>query len=173
MHRSSIRSWLLAAALLLGSAVAISQDTAALFAPVQGSATNGDVLTEDSCDVLATTKGKRAELREVPGMHVLDRTVGDPLVLTSTVEVKISAVVCWRSQARLAPNDYLVPHQTGVSLYIKTDTGKEAIDRTIALEKVSGSFRVRLLEGPAWSPAEEAEMERAIQLFVEQAAKAL
>jgi len=173
MHRSSIRSWLLAAALLLGSAVAISQDTAALFAPVQGSAINGDVLTEDSCDVLATTKGKRAELREVPGMHVLDRTVGDPLVLTSTVEVKISAVVCWRSQARLAPNDYLVPHQTGVSLYIKTDTGKEAIDRTIALEKVSGSFRVRLLEGPAWSPAEEAEMERAIQLFVEQAAKAL
>ena len=98
-------------------------------------------------------------------MHVLDRTVDDPLVLKSTPDVKISGVVCWRSEARLAPNDYPVPHTTGFSLYVKTDTGNEATDRTIALEKVSGSFGVRLLSGPAWSPAEENEMKQALTAY--------
>jgi hypothetical protein len=128
-------------------------------------AVSGAVLTEDSCEVSSTTIGKKPELREVPGMHVLDQTEDDPLVLTSTADVKISSVMCWRSEARLAPNDYLVPHKTGFPFYIKTDTGNEATDRTIVLEKVSGSFRVRLLSGPAWSPAEEDEMVQALTLF--------
>ena len=36
---------------------------------VTGAAINGDPLTEDSCEVLATTKGEKPGLREVPGMY--------------------------------------------------------------------------------------------------------
>jgi hypothetical protein len=92
-------------------------------------------------------------------------------VLHSSDDVKIKGVMCWRSEARLAANDYLVPHSTGVPLYIKTDTGDEAADRTIALEKVRGSFRVRLLSGPKWTPEEEKEVLQAVQLFITRAGK--
>jgi hypothetical protein len=154
-----------AAVLLILSPVANSQDAPVQQGQVRGVAVSGAVLTENSCEVSSTTIGKKPELREVPGMHVLDKTEADPLVLTSTTDVKISSVMCWRSEARLAPNDYLVPHKTGFPFYIKTDTGNEATDRAIVLEKIGGSFRVRLLSGPAWSPAEEDEMVRALTLF--------
>jgi hypothetical protein len=156
---------------LLGSATASAQDTDAEPTPVQGVAINGTDLVEDSCEVLASIKDQSPELREVPGMHVLGRVESNPLVLHSSDDVKIKGVMCWRSEARLAANDYLVPHSTGVPLYIKTDTGNEAADRTIALEKVSGSFRVRLLSGPKWTPEEEKEVLQAIQLFISRAGK--
>jgi len=151
---------------MFGAANALAQADG----PVTGPAINGDLLTEDSCEVLATSQGKSPELREVPGMHVLDRTEKNPFVVDSTPDVLISGVMCWRSEARLAPNDYLVGHKTGHHLYIKTDTGNEATDRTIALERVSGSFRVRLLSGPEWTKAEEEEMKTAIKLYIERTA---
>ena len=147
------------------NAVAGSQGAPVQPDQIRGVAVGGTELTEDSCEVLASTQGKKPELREVPGMHVLDRTEAAPLVLKSIPDVKISAIVCWRSEARLAPNDYLVPHSTGLPLYIKTDTGNEATDRTIALEIVSGSLRVHLVRGPAWSPAEGDEMKQALAVY--------
>jgi hypothetical protein len=150
---------------LLGSAAANAQNADAESTPVQGVAISGTDLTEDSCEVLSSTQGQRPELREVPGMHVLGRVETDPLVVHSTAEVQIKGVMCWRSEAKLAPNDYLVPHSTGIPLYIKTDTGNEATDRTIALEKINGGIRVRLLSGPHWTPAEEKEMVQAMTLY--------
>jgi hypothetical protein len=171
MNLSGKHHFMLCCLALLVSAPASSQDSESEPTPVQGVAISGTDLTEDSCEVLASTKGESPKLREVPGMHVLGRVETDPLVIHSTEDVKIKGVMCWRSEAKLAPNDYLVPHKTGVPFYIKTDTGNEAADRTIALEKVSGSFRVRLLSGPDWTPDEEKEMQQAIQLYIKRAAR--
>jgi hypothetical protein len=158
---------ILASVALLMSVPAISQDADASSIPVRGVAVSGADLTEDSCEVLATTTGQSPALREVPGLHVLGRVESDPLVIQSTPDVKISGVMCWRSEAKLAANDYLVPHVTGIPLYIKTDTGTESADRTIALEKVNGSFRVRLLSGPHLTPDERSEMVQAMTLYNE------
>jgi hypothetical protein len=157
--------FLLGYLLLLASATVTAQEPDTQSAPVQGLSIGGADLTEDSCEVLASINSQSPELREVPGMHVLGRVETDPLVIHSTDEVKIKGVMCWRSEAKLAPNDYLVPHKTGVPLYIKTDTGNDATDRTIALEEVNAGIRVRLLSGPKWKPAEEAEMLKAMALF--------
>ena len=100
-------------AIVLTSASANSQEPTVESAQVQGAGFNGAVLIEDSCEVLATTQGKSPELREVTGMHVLDRTEEKPLVLTSTPDVKISGVMCWRSEARLL--------QTIISFRIRQD----------------------------------------------------
>ncbi len=155
----------LSLAILLMTAAATAQESSKADSPVQGTAINGSVLTEDSCQVLASTNGQKPELRDVPGLHALDRNESRPLALASTPDTRNIGVVCWRSEARLAPNDYLVPAKAGVSLYIKTDTGNEATDRTIALEKVNGSYRVRLLHGPAWTSAEQQEMIDAMTNF--------
>ena len=165
MHHSPKCPLVVSCVVLLTCTTASSQESRTPATQVQGVAINGSVLTEDSCEVLASTKGNKRELREAPGLHVLDRTEANPPVIASTADVKISGVMCWRSEARLAPNDLLVPNASGISLYIKTDTGNQATDRTIALEKVNGSFRVRLLSGPDWTPAEEAEMIEAMTLF--------
>jgi hypothetical protein len=165
MHNSSKGHLALTCVVLLTSTSASSQESSAQVSQVQGVSIDGSVLSEDSCEVLASTKGQKPELREVPGMHVLDRIESQPLVVAPMAGVKISGIMCWRSEARLAPNDYLVPSTAGVPLYIKTDTGKQETDRTIALEKSGGSFRVRLLSGPDWTPAEEEEMKQAMTRF--------
>ena len=101
-----------------------------------------------------------------PGVHALGHTQESPLKLGTNADVKIMGLVCWRSEARLAPGDYLVPDKVGVPLFIKTDTGDEKKDRTITLEKAGGSPRVRLLAGPEWSKAEEEEVKKAIAEFM-------
>jgi len=172
MNATNSRNFLslLAGAGLLVSTAANSQEPQLQTNQVTGASINGVSLIEDSCEVLAAAQGQKAELREVPGLHVLDKTPENPLVLTPAPDVKISGIMCWRSEARLAPNDYLVPLKNGFSFYVKTDTGDESKDRTIALEKASGSFRVRLLSGPDWSASEEDEVQKAIQLYIERAA---
>ena len=165
MYHSPKCALVLSCVVLLPCTSASSQESSAPASQVRGVSINGSVLTEDSCEVLASTNGMKPELREVPGLHVLDRTEANPPAIASTADVKISGVMCWRSEARLAPNDLLVPNTTGLSLFIKTDTGNQATDRTIALEKMNGSFRVRLLSGPDWTPAEEDEMKEAMTRF--------
>lgn len=156
---------MLTCVVLFASVTANAQDSEAEPTSVQGIAIDGTDLTEDSCEVLSSAKGQKPELREVPGMHVLGRVASDPLKIHSTGEVTINGIMCWRSEAKLAPNDYLVPHSTGVPLFIKTDTGNESADRTIALEKINGSFRMRLLSGPELTPAEQKEMVVALNLY--------
>jgi hypothetical protein len=98
-------------------------------------------------------------------MHVIDRTPQEPLVLEATQGVQIDAIICWRSRASLAPNDYLVPLRSGYRLVIKTDLHDDKANRTISLEMAGGSLRVRLLAGPVWTRADEEEMKAAIELF--------
>jgi hypothetical protein len=153
---------------LLGGLVCIfllPVDATSADQPVTGKTFNGEAITEDECQVLASVKGAKPALRDAPGVHVLGHTAADPLVLASTPEVSIKGLGCWRSEARLAPDDYLVPDRIGVPLFIKTDTGDATKDRAITLEKAGGSYRVRLLAGPAWSKAEEAEMIKALGVF--------
>ena len=93
--------------------------------PAAGLTLDGEELVEEECQVLSTNEGEKPEIRDVPGMHVLDRSRENPLRLYSTDEVTINAVICWRSTARFGPNDYLVADSLDVPLYIKTDFEEE------------------------------------------------
>lgn len=68
------------AAIVLGLAAAASATGQADDA-VKGVALNGDALTEDSCEVLATTQGKDPELRAVPGMGSTVTSAGEAMRL--------------------------------------------------------------------------------------------
>jgi hypothetical protein len=143
-----------------------SEDPDAGFVPVQGVSIRGQVLTEIGCELLVTTSSGASELRQIPGMHVLGRERVDPLIPPSTSDLKVSAVSCWRSAARFASNDYLVPHVTGYPLFIKTYMGDQSPVRVNVLEKAGGSLRIRLVQGSDWTPTEESEMKEAIELFI-------
>jgi hypothetical protein len=86
------------------------------------------------------------------------------LTLFGVDGVTVNAVVCWRSEARLAEEDYLVP-EAGFALYVKTDYTNEAANRTLVLELADTSFRARLLSGPALSDAEKQEIQRLLSLY--------
>jgi hypothetical protein len=150
-----------------------SQVTEADLKPVHGFSVRGQALVEDECQIVSRTADQAAEIRGVPGMHVIDRTPQAPLVLTTTHDVQIDAIICWRSKALLAPNDYLVPLRSGYRLIIKTDLHDDKANRTISLERTEGSFRVRLLAGPTWTKADEEEMKAAIELFMAQGDKGI
>jgi hypothetical protein len=156
--------------MFITSTVTFSSDSSIDSSDVRGVSIGGRVLTEDSCELLLSAGGEKPELREAPGLHVLDRTSSRPLTIISSSQTKISGVVCWRSEATLAPNDYLVAMSTGLALYIKTDIGSQAVDRTIVLERINGMFGVRLLSGPPWSSTEERENGDAIKRFDQKAA---
>ena len=126
--------------------------------PVSGKTPDGGVINESTCGVLAAKSGLPADVYAVGGLHALGVTADKPLRVIQSSEMKIKGVVCWRSEARLVATDYLVPRQTGLPLYIKTDTEDEARNRTIVLELAGGSYRVRQLSGPEWSAVEEEEM---------------
>jgi hypothetical protein len=121
-------------------------------------------LSEESCSILASEKGEQPTLRDVPGLRILDRRPDNPLVISADDGITINAIVCWRSEARFADNDYLVS-EAGFPLYVKADFEDEAKNRTVLLERVSGAFRIRMLSGPTWSEAEKEEMGRFISLF--------
>ena len=121
-------------------------------------------LTEDSCPLLASDPGEKATLRDVPGLTVLDRPSDEPFVLFGIDEVRVKGVLCWRSEARLSRNDYVVP-AAGFPLYIKTDYDDEGQNRSIVLESTSAGFRVRLLSGPEWSDAERIEVRQLIAFY--------
>ena len=133
--------------------------------PLAGKTVSGDPITEDVCQILASTLGAKPELTDAPAVHALGHTEASPLKLATNADVKLMGLVCWRSEARLAPEDYLVPDKVGVPLFIKTDTGDERKDRTITLEKVGGYPRVRLLAGPEWTEAEKTEIKAAIAVY--------
>jgi hypothetical protein len=55
--------------------------------------------------------------------------------------------------------------EAGFPLYVKTDFEDEAANRTLSLELLDGSFRVRLLSGPALSDSENQEIQRLLSLY--------
>ena len=158
----------LAPVLALHVAPASSQVLPEELIPARGSTIDGVELVEDACQVLSTNEGEKPEIRDVPGMHVLNRNRDDPLRLYSTDDVTINAVICWRSIARFGPNDYLVPELLKVPLYVKTDFADEDTNRTMVLEKVGESFRVRLLSGPDLADWERENLVQAVRHFNQQ-----
>jgi len=155
-------------AVALPFAPAVSQVLPEELVPASGLTLDGVELVEDACQVLSTNEGERPEIRDVPGMHVLDKNRENPLRLYSTDEVTINAVICWRSAARFSSNDYLVAETLEVPLYIKTDFEEEDANRTMALEKVAGGFRVRLLSGPDLTESEREDLVQVVRHFNEQ-----
>lgn len=123
-----------------------------------------DPLTEDRCSVIATNTGEKPMVRDVPGLSVLDLDPSQPFPVFATDDVKLNGVMCWRSEARFSKNDYVVA-AAGLALYIKTDYEDESLNRSAVLENAGGSFRIRLLSGPAWTAAEKKEMIPLIRFF--------
>jgi hypothetical protein len=121
-------------------------------------------LSEDSCSLLMAQNGQQPALQAVLGLEVLSLRPDRPLAVVAPDGVKVNAVVCWRSEARFAENDYLVA-EAGFPFYVKTELEDETKDRTALLERVNGGFRIRLLSGPGWSKAEEDEMKQFIALY--------
>jgi len=132
------------------------------YGPVRGTAFDGSEIVEASCQVLATNDGEEPKLRPTSELYVLDRTEENPLVLTSTDDVELNGVVCWRSEAKFAATDYLIPDHLGIPFYVKTGDGNEETDRTIVLEKTGVGYRIRILSGPAFT---DEERKRAIDLI--------
>gem|GEM_PF-1479710 len=125
---------------------------------LKGVALDGTNIIEEECQVLSSNGDEVSTLREVPGMHVLNRTKEDPLVIFAIENVKIKGVVCWRSPAKFAENDFLVPENLGYPLYIKYESEQESQNRTFILEKIGGSFRIRLLSGPDITSQEKLDL---------------
>lgn len=142
-----------------------SRDPSENFVPARGQAFDGSELVENSCEVLATNEGEDPGLRSVPGMYVLGRSEDNPLVLMSTDDVKINGVVCWRSEAKFSATDYLIPERLEVPFYVKTESGDEATDRTVVLEKIGTSYRVRVLSGPLFTDSEKEAVIGLLQYF--------
>lgn len=121
-------------------------------------------LTEESCSVLAGKTGEKPDLREVPGLSVMSLRPDNPLVMKAADGIAISGIVCWRSEARLAENDYLVL-DAGFPLYLKTDFEDESRNRTLALERNGSAFRARLLDGPELTVQERGDIQNMIALY--------
>jgi hypothetical protein len=121
-------------------------------------------LTEESCSVLAGKTGEKPDLRDVPGLSVMSLRPDNPLVMKAADGIAISGIVCWRSEARLVENDYLVL-DAGFPLYIKAEFDDESRNRTLALERSGGTFRVRLLDGPALTGQEQGDFQNMIALY--------
>jgi hypothetical protein len=140
---------------------------AALISLLAGSfatATRGEPLTEDGCSAAVTERSNTEPwFEEVPGLSILRWNPAQPLRVRG-VTLEIKGILCWRSDARFAPNDYVVA-LAGLPLYVKTDFADATRNRTLVLEGTKAGFRVRLLSGPELSGAERDEMHRLIKHY--------
>lgn len=121
-------------------------------------------LTEDGCSILVTTDGLKPELHDVPGLSVLELRPEAPLSFELEEGVKVNAIVCWRSEAKLADHDDMVT-DAGFAFFVKTELEDASRDRTLVLERAGGSYRVRLASGPEWTDAERAEINDVLRLY--------
>jgi hypothetical protein len=117
------------------------------------------LLTEESCSVVAAAAGEKPALQNTTDFSVLSLRPNHPLPIKAAQGVTISAIVCWRSDVRLAENDYLVV-EAGFPLFIKETFDDESLDRTLVLERVGGQFRARLLSGQPFSADETHDVEK-------------
>jgi hypothetical protein len=121
-------------------------------------------LTEDGCSAAVTERNNTEPwFEEVPGLNILEWNPAQPLQVRG-LPLEIKGILCWRSDARFAPNDYVVA-LAGLPLYIKTDFMDAKRNRTLVLEFTRAGFRIRLLSGPELSRAEHDEMRKLIKHY--------
>ena len=121
--------------------------------PVRG------VLTEENCSVVAALAGEKPALQDGGDFSVLGMRPDHPLTVKTAEGVKVSGIVCWRSDVRLAENDYLVA-EAGFPLFIKETFDDQFLDRTLVLERVGDRFNARLLSGQPLSADETRDVEK-------------
>jgi hypothetical protein len=118
---------------------------------------HADPLTEDECSIISSSGGKPPVIGKVSGLSILNWRPEQHFKIVPPEGMTIHGVVCWRSEARLAKNDF-VPVEAGFPFYVKTETGDEKLDRTLVLELTGGSYRARLASGPDPSEEEKSEL---------------
>ena len=116
------------------------------------------LLTEEGCSVLAAAAGEKPALQDAADFSVLGLRPNHSLPIKAAQGVTISGIVCWRSDVRLAENDYLVV-EAGFPLFIKETFDDQSLDRTLVLERAGGKFNARLLSGQPFSADENHDVE--------------
>jgi hypothetical protein len=129
-----------------------------------GAAARPGMLTEQSCSVLAARTGEKPALQAIPGLSVLSLRPNHPLPVRAVDGATISGIVCWRSDVRLAENDYLVL-KAGVPLFIKETFDDEDLNRTLELVREGNAFRAKVVSGPALSADEERDTQKMIARY--------
>jgi hypothetical protein len=119
-------------------------------------------LTEDECQAVVEPADGPAEVRDLPGVVVLDEKATTPFVPPVLDDAKVKTIVCWRSQARFVQSDRRVP-DAGFKLAVKSRGEKDGEDRTLILEKMNGGYRIRALQGGAFTPAEQEQVVELLQ----------
>ena len=117
------------------------------------------LLTEEGCSVVAAAAGEKPALQDAANFSVLSLRPNHSLPIKPAQGVTISGIVCWRSDVRLAENDYLVV-EAGYPLFIKETFDDQSLDRTLLLERAGGRFNARLLSGQPFSADEAHDVER-------------
>ena len=129
---------------------------AALSMPVAALAADPKPLREDECQAVVETSKGPAEVRDLPGIVVLDDKAAGDFKLPSFPDATVKTIVCWRSAARFVPGDRRVS-DAGVRLAVKAQgAAKDGSDRALVLEKMNGGFRVRALQGGELTTEEQA-----------------
>jgi len=129
-----------------------------------GAAARPGMLIEESCSVLAAKAGEKPSLQAIPGFSVLSLHPDRPLPVTAADGATISGIVCWRSDMRLAENDYLVL-KAGFPLFIKETFDDEYLNRTLALVREGSAFRAKVVSGPELSADEERDNRQMIARY--------
>ena len=107
-------------------------------------------LIEASCSFMLSSGGEESTFVSVPGLSVLHPPASQPhLDVQLDPGASLDGVVCWRSMAKIGPNDDWVA-RTGVPLYVKED-GDDPESSVLVLELTQVGYRVRIVSGPELS----------------------
>jgi hypothetical protein len=120
-------------------------------------------LTERECHALVEPANGPAEVRELPGIVVLDEKAVTPFVPPQFPDAAaVRTIVCWRSVARFVLSDRRVA-DAGLRLAVKAQGVDGAPDRALVLEKMNNGFRIRALQGGAFTPVEQQQVVELLQ----------
>lgn len=120
-------------------------------------------LVEDGCGFVWAVDGGDAEVVEIPNLTILEASSEqETLSFEADEAIDILAVVCWRNTVIPAENDYKVV-EAGKPLYLKSPG--ENRERTAVVEKVGGGYRLRLIDGDAFTDDEREQVKAMIRRF--------
>jgi hypothetical protein len=119
-------------------------------------------LTERDCSAVVTPANGPAEVRELPGMVVLDENASAQFAPPKFPDAAVKTIVCWRSVPRFVPSDRRVP-DAGLRLAVKSRGIDGAEDRALVLEKMKDGYRIRALQGGSFTVAEQREIVELLQ----------
>lgn len=141
----------------------IAPGLASLLLSVAALAVEPKPLVEDECQAVVETSRGPAEVRDLPGIVVLDEKATGEFKLPGFPDATVKTIVCWRSAARFVPSDRRVS-DAGARLAVKAQgAAKNGGDRALVLEKMSGGFRVRVLQGGDLTTDEQAWIVQLLQ----------